>query len=262
MIYPLTGGDASFYEYRCRCNKLQNEIRKESLPGIETDSRIFDLLPADLCSIKLRSQVASIWSVWSDEITTATLPSPPIIRKISSKSSSALIEVFNPFPNTKGYEIHYYWYNNQGQKETPKELPIFAGDVMPNIQDISKRAILIMEESRHVLKLPKLRSGTKYYMSAKSLVSQNGLIDISTSSEILILETGPEQPQPSIEMKYTNDKEIAISWLDVKGATEYRVELRSLDFDGNLSPLLQQKTLKSDKRENYGSHSYTIAPPG
>ena len=252
---------SSLYEYRARCQKLDGEIRSGILPGTETSSKIVDLLPADLCSVKLRAQVESIWSVWSKEVTVGTLPSAPVLRRISAKSDSALVEIFNPFPQAKGYEIHYYWYNSQGQKETPKDLPIFAGDVMPDIVDLAKRAELITEKSRHIIRLPKLRSGTKYYVTIKSLVEQNNFIDISDFSDILIIETGPEQPRPSMQLQYTDHENIAFSWLDVKGAAQYRIELRSFDYDGNLSPLLQEKIIKSQKREKEGSHSFKISPP-
>ena len=48
---------ATLYEYRARCQKLDGEIRSGILPGTELSAKIVDLLPADLCSVKLRAQV-------------------------------------------------------------------------------------------------------------------------------------------------------------------------------------------------------------
>lgn len=133
---------------------------------------------------------------------------------------------------------------------------------MPEFADQEKRGEIIVQQDRHVIKMPKMRSGTKYYVTVKSLIDQDGRMDVSEESQIVALQTGPDAVKPSCESGLTTDKELVISWLDVKGAAQYRVELRSFGINGDLGPILKEKTIIAEDQLVRGSHSFRISPPG
>ena len=159
-----------------------------------------------------------------------------------------MIEVLAPQINVKGYEISYYWYGQTGSKEYPREIPIFAGDIMPDVRDITKRATLSREWDRHTIHLPKLRSGTKMYFTVKALFAARRSLEVSKESETVIIQTGPEKTRPSCNLQYTDERTFAMSWLDVRGAYKYRVSIRVLDQDGNASKVIKQKEFDSGYR--------------
>ena len=83
----MEGYAHSRYEYQVRCFRLGNEIRREIIGGALTAVKVVDLLPSDLCTVRLRAEVEKMWSRWSDPLFFSTLPKPPMIKTMKTLPS-------------------------------------------------------------------------------------------------------------------------------------------------------------------------------